>query len=230
MKKIMMLLVMFVIMSSAALADWGASRSISGNIVTITITPGDGFDTFTVTETLTGATVVAPAPRGCGISGNKLICDFDGVDPGTIIYTTSGSGSVAGSIDGVNSLNLAVAGQTKTITGATAIPTVAACIPESDSAFCSRLGKNCGQVIGNDNCGVSRTVSSCGTCTSPATCGGAGVANVCGQAPPAAADSVGTQVDNLLTSRGLNPTAPVRGSWTASLVSSLANLFRNLFG
>ena len=104
------------------------------------------------------------------------------------------------------------------------------CTPESDPVFCSHLGKNCGTVTGDDNCGTSRTVNSCGTCTSPATCGGAGVANVCGQAPPAAADSVGTQVDNLLTSRGLNPTAPVRGSWTASLVSSLANLFRNLFG
>jgi hypothetical protein len=55
-----------------------------------------------------------------------------------------------------------------------------ACTPESNTAFCSRLGKNCGSVTANDNCGTSRTVSSCGTCTSPATCGGAGTANVCG--------------------------------------------------
>jgi subtilisin family serine protease len=54
------------------------------------------------------------------------------------------------------------------------------CTPESDAAFCSRLGKNCGTVTANDNCGASRTVSSCGTCTSPQTCGGAGTANVCG--------------------------------------------------
>ena len=54
------------------------------------------------------------------------------------------------------------------------------CTAETDTAFCSRLGKNCGSVTANDNCGTSRTVSSCGTCTSPATCGGGGTANVCG--------------------------------------------------
>jgi chitinase len=54
------------------------------------------------------------------------------------------------------------------------------CTPESNTSFCSRLGKNCGSVTGTDNCGVSRTVSSCGTCTSPATCGGGGTPNVCG--------------------------------------------------
>jgi len=54
------------------------------------------------------------------------------------------------------------------------------CTPETDPAFCSRLGKNCGSVTAADNCGTNRTVSSCGTCTSPATCGGGGTANVCG--------------------------------------------------
>jgi peptidoglycan/xylan/chitin deacetylase (PgdA/CDA1 family) len=62
------------------------------------------------------------------------------------------------------------------------------CTPESNSAFCTRLGKNCGSVTANDNCGASRTVSSCGTCTAPSTCGGGGTANVCGTstAPPCA--------------------------------------------
>jgi peptidoglycan/xylan/chitin deacetylase (PgdA/CDA1 family) len=55
-----------------------------------------------------------------------------------------------------------------------------ACTPESNTAFCSRLGKNCGSVTANDNCGVSRTVTSCGSCVSPQTCGGGGTANVCG--------------------------------------------------
>jgi hypothetical protein len=54
------------------------------------------------------------------------------------------------------------------------------CTPETNTTFCSRLGKNCGPVTGADNCGVARTVSSCGSCTSPQTCGGAGVVNVCG--------------------------------------------------
>lgn len=56
---------------------------------------------------------------------------------------------------------------------------VAGCIPETDSAFCTRLGRDCGSVTANDNCGISRTVSSCGTCTLPDTCGGGGTANVC---------------------------------------------------
>jgi hypothetical protein len=57
---------------------------------------------------------------------------------------------------------------------------VASCTPESNSAFCARLGASCGSVTASDNCGVSRTVSSCGSCTSPQTCGGGGTANVCG--------------------------------------------------
>ena len=59
-----------------------------------------------------------------------------------------------------------------------------ACTSETNAAFCSRLGKNCGAVTANDNCGVSRTVTSCGTCTSPQTCGGAGAANICGGGGP----------------------------------------------
>jgi hypothetical protein len=54
------------------------------------------------------------------------------------------------------------------------------CTPESDAAFCSRLGASCGSMTAADNCGTSRTVSSCGSCTSPMTCGGGGTANVCG--------------------------------------------------
>jgi hypothetical protein len=58
--------------------------------------------------------------------------------------------------------------------------TGASCTPETNTAFCARLGKNCGQVSGTDNCGAPRTVTSCGTCTSPQTCGGGGTPNVCG--------------------------------------------------
>jgi hypothetical protein len=60
------------------------------------------------------------------------------------------------------------------------VPSNPTCTPESDGAFCARLGKNCGSVSGNDNCGNARTVGSCGTCTAPQTCGGGGTANVCG--------------------------------------------------
>jgi len=54
------------------------------------------------------------------------------------------------------------------------------CTPESNTTFCSRLGKNCGSVSAADNCGQTRTVTSCGSCTSPQTCGGGGTTNVCG--------------------------------------------------
>jgi uncharacterized protein YjbI with pentapeptide repeats len=54
-----------------------------------------------------------------------------------------------------------------------------ACTAESNTTFCSRLAKNCGNVTAADNCGTSRTVA-CGSCTSPQTCGGGGTANVCG--------------------------------------------------
>jgi peptidoglycan/xylan/chitin deacetylase (PgdA/CDA1 family) len=64
--------------------------------------------------------------------------------------------------------------------GGTANVCGTACTAESNAAFCTRLGKNCGAVTAPDNCGKSRTVSSCGTCTAPKTCGGGGAANVCG--------------------------------------------------
>jgi formylglycine-generating enzyme len=58
------------------------------------------------------------------------------------------------------------------------------CVAETDATFCTRLGKNCGNPTGSDNCGATRTtVSSCGTCTAPLTCSGGGTANVCGCTP-----------------------------------------------
>ncbi len=56
------------------------------------------------------------------------------------------------------------------------------CTAETDSQFCTRLGKNCGLVTGTDNCGTSKTVD-CGTCSSLNTCGGGGTENVCGCTP-----------------------------------------------
>ncbi|MFH1503290.1 MAG: hypothetical protein ABIE36_01380 [Candidatus Diapherotrites archaeon] len=44
------------------------------------------------------------------------------------------------------------------------------CTAETNSAFCSRLGKNCGRVTADDNCGNSRTISSCGSCSTGHTC------------------------------------------------------------
>ena len=49
------------------------------------------------------------------------------------------------------------------------------CVAETNAVFCSRLGKECGSVTANDNCGDSKTVN-CGTCTSPEICS----SGVCG--------------------------------------------------
>jgi len=51
---------------------------------------------------------------------------------------------------------------------------------ETDTAFCQRLGKDCGRVEGRDDCEKPRAAE-CGECLVPETCGGAGVANVCGE-------------------------------------------------
>lgn len=56
------------------------------------------------------------------------------------------------------------------------------CTPETDAAFCTRLGRLCGSVAELDNCNRHRTVASCGTCTAPKTCSiptDGGVPNVC---------------------------------------------------
>jgi hypothetical protein len=54
------------------------------------------------------------------------------------------------------------------------------CVPETDTALCTRVHKNCGSFIGVDNCGVSRSVLGCGLCLGDgAVCGSAGTLNVC---------------------------------------------------
>ena len=60
----------------------------------------------------------------------------------------------------------------------------APCVAEDDVTFCTRLGKNCGTVVADDNCGTRRTVASCGVCGSYYdSCGGGGVPNRCGCTP-----------------------------------------------
>jgi formylglycine-generating enzyme len=53
---------------------------------------------------------------------------------------------------------------------------VCGCTPETDAAFCARLGKNCGSVTAADSCGASRTAVRCGSCVPPQVCDGG---NVC---------------------------------------------------
>ncbi|MFA5052946.1 MAG: C39 family peptidase [Parcubacteria group bacterium] len=53
------------------------------------------------------------------------------------------------------------------------------CTSETDTAFCSRRGLECGSFTGPDNCGKQRTVSSCGSCGYYEVCGAFGPANTC---------------------------------------------------
>jgi hypothetical protein len=94
------------------------------------------------------------------------------------------------------------------------------CTPEPETAFCTRLGKNCDNVTAPDNCGTSRTVN-CGACSGTGeSCGGgpAGTPNVCGCTPNsdaqlcAGAASCGPQhkVDNCGTARDVDCGCPAR--------------------
>jgi hypothetical protein len=56
------------------------------------------------------------------------------------------------------------------------------CVGETASAFCQRIGKNCGVVVGTNNCG-NPTTANCGSCPPLLTCGGGGQLAVCGALP-----------------------------------------------
>src|SRR3989344_3623491 len=114
MKKILIFFFVFIVTTFTVVADWGATRAITGNNVVLTVSPGYGFDVFTITETVTDATVESK-PSACGLAGNVLTCDFEDATSGTLSYTTTGSGTVTGEIVAVNSVTF-VSGE-KEITG-----------------------------------------------------------------------------------------------------------------
>jgi hypothetical protein len=49
-------------------------------------------------------------------------------------------------------------------------PKQCGCTPESNAAFCTRVGADCGSKSGTDNCGQARSVANCGTCANGAAC------------------------------------------------------------
>jgi peptidoglycan/xylan/chitin deacetylase (PgdA/CDA1 family) len=126
------------------------------------------------------------SPATCGGGGTANVCGTCTAESNTAFCSRLGKncGSVTANDNCGTSRTVSSCGTcTSPATcggGGTANVCGTSCTAETNAAFCSRLGKNCGSVTANDNCGTSRTVSSCGTCTSPATCGGGGTANVCG--------------------------------------------------
>lgn len=107
-------------------------------------------------------------------TNNPTSCSASGSWSGSK-STTSGSSEVVGPLTGPANYTYTLtctnaAAQTATdsvavsVNGSTGTPP--SCTPESNSTFCSRLGKNCGSVTASDNCGTPRTVT-CGVCISP---------------------------------------------------------------
>lgn len=86
------------------------------------------------------------------------------------------------------------------------------CLPESDSTFCDRYGKDCGSFTAADNCAASRTAN-CGACASPLTCGGDGVPSVCASgAATSALRWAGVRSSNY----GISP-FPDEAEWNAAI-------------
>lgn len=97
-----------------------------------------------------------------------------GTRSGNAVQWTAGRASVVGTVAGDE-----ISG-TFTYAASDGDPAVSAqleldrssCTPETDIAFCSRSGFDCGTSVGVDNCGVRRVVESCGTCAGGTACTG----------------------------------------------------------
>jgi prepilin-type N-terminal cleavage/methylation domain-containing protein len=151
---------------------------------------GKNCDSLVTTDNCnTGRTVA------CGVCASPLVCGGSGIANlcGCTSETNSAFctrlGKNCGSVTASDNCGVSRTATCGTCTspatcGGGGTDNVCGCTSETDSAFCSRLGKNCGSVTANDNCGVSRTVASCGVCTIPQYCGGGGTANVCGGCAP----------------------------------------------
>jgi hypothetical protein len=110
----------------------------------------------------------ADAAPGCPAESLTEICSRVSANCGTLsTFDTCGTSRTV-------DCGSCVAGS---LCGAGGAPNVcAACASETDSVFCTRLGKSCGSVSGTDNCGASRTAS-CGICGGGELCS---ASNVCG--------------------------------------------------
>lgn len=106
MKRYFPVLVVLLVMLSFSVTALTATRTISGNDVTVTIEPGEELE-ITLIETLGGgATVVAGSfPRAdCGVDAQsvQLTCGSAGAETITFTYQTAGAGTVSGTVDGVD--------------------------------------------------------------------------------------------------------------------------------
>jgi hypothetical protein len=131
------------------------------------------------------------SPNTCGGGGTSYVC---GCTPETDHDICTRLGKNCGLFNGIDNCGAVRSVPDCSFTAGCTAPSVCSgggvpnvcgygCTGETDSAFCARLGKNCGSVTAPDNCSVSRTVDDCGfgvACAAPSVCGGAGSSNVCG--------------------------------------------------
>jgi len=104
MKKIIVPLLLVIIMSFGVFA-WGATRTVSGDTISITVDKtSSGSPTFTIQETV-GSGITISSITGCNktTTGNFLTCDYDSDLPKTLSYKVSGSGTITGTITGKDS-------------------------------------------------------------------------------------------------------------------------------
>ncbi|MGC4114217.1 MAG: alpha-amylase family glycosyl hydrolase [Myxococcales bacterium] len=112
------------------------------------------------------------APTTCGGGGTAGIC---GCTPTRACEADVDCSSIADGCGATLDCGGCPEGKTCGANGAAGKCGEGTCTPETDTEFCARLSKNCGEVTAGDNCGTTRTVASCGTCTAPLTCGAAGI-------------------------------------------------------
>lgn len=127
-----------------------------------------------------GADATGDAGLGAGAvgagSGNGPVAG-DGADGGR---AGSGGGGGSGAVSGSAAVGGAGEGSVSAGAGAGGEAGALQCMPETNTEFCDRLGKDCGSVDGTSNCGDAMKGVACGTCSGFKQCAGAGQANVCG--------------------------------------------------
>lgn len=101
---------------------------------------------------------------GCTSQSDAVLCAARAKDCGTLTLTDN--------CGATRTISCGTCAGTSTCGGG-GVANVCGCTPESNGAFCSRVGATCGSLTAADNCGAARTVSSCGSCVSPKTCSSA---------------------------------------------------------
>jgi hypothetical protein len=112
-----------------------------------------------------------------------------------------------------------------------------ACVPESDRAFCSRVGSECDVTIKMDNCGSTRTAR-CGPCialqkacgiVSPNTCSNIGKVNIAQGGTISASNPGATPTDMTMAFDGSAATRWLaQGTTTAWIAYAFAGLAQNV--